>query len=521
MARTVGATRHLEIETKLEIDTGRSLDDLITGKVRDAGMVAVADPVRHELDAVYFDTDGHHLLAAKLTLRRRTGGTDAGWHLKLPSVEGARTEIGLPLQDGDERRVPSALADLVSGAARGLPLRPVARIRNDRTVRHLLDADGTALVEIADDTVTATAIDAAGHEGEPAGWRELEAEVLGGDRGHLAAAVTMLTKKGARPASSASKLARALADTGVVVPAAPPRKKDRSAGTAVLTAVRRQLAVLIAADRALREKVPGALHDGRAATRRLRSLLGVFGRVFEECGAGSDVARLRDELAEHSAILGAARDVEVVRGRLETQLIDEPAEYAGAARVRLEEEYARRMPAALAQVSVRLHSAAYFAMLRSLDALVDGPVLSARAAKSAESELPAMIAVAWERLGTLADRAQADPENPEAVHVVRRRARALRYATECVAGALGEPAELFAAALEEIQEVLGEYQDAVTAAELLADLSLAHDTDGTAGFVFGRLHAFEQAVAHGTLEDFADAWDRVEDAALPVLPQRS
>ena len=64
------------------------------------------------------------------------------------------------------------------------------------------------------------------------------------------------------------------------------------------------------------------------------------------------------------------------------------------------------------------------------------------------------------------------------------------------------------------QEVLGEHQDSLSAAAWLADLALRPDTGGIAGFVFGRLHAFEQAVAGGTLDDFSDAWDRVEDGEL-------
>ncbi|WP_242418751.1 CYTH domain-containing protein, partial [Frankia sp. CpI1-P] len=36
------------------------------------------------LDAVYYDSDDLRLARNQITLRRRTGGHDAGWHLKLP-----------------------------------------------------------------------------------------------------------------------------------------------------------------------------------------------------------------------------------------------------------------------------------------------------------------------------------------------------------------------------------------------------------------------------------------------------
>jgi CHAD domain-containing protein len=100
------------------------------------------------------------------------------------------------------------------------------------------------------------------------------------------------------------------------------------------------------------------------------------------------------------------------------------------------------------------------------------------------------------------------------VHKVRKTAKTVRYSTEAAIGALGSDAAVFASALEEIQETLGEFQDAGYAAELLAELSIEPGTDGTAGFIFGRLHAFEQAMAHGAFDEFTDVWDRVEDGEL-------
>ena len=131
LARPIRAapSRHLEIETKLEIGATTPLPDLSGRRPLTAvGLRSAAEPVIHELDAVYFDTEAFDLLRSKLTLRHRTGGNDAGWHLKLPAVDGARTEIGLPLESHDHdplaARVPAALADLVLGAARGRAAAP-------------------------------------------------------------------------------------------------------------------------------------------------------------------------------------------------------------------------------------------------------------------------------------------------------------------------------------------------------------------------------------------------------------
>jgi len=46
------------------------------------------------LDSVYFDTEDLDLLSRGITLRCRTGDTDTGWQLKVPTGD-ARTEIRL------------------------------------------------------------------------------------------------------------------------------------------------------------------------------------------------------------------------------------------------------------------------------------------------------------------------------------------------------------------------------------------------------------------------------------------
>jgi inorganic triphosphatase YgiF len=48
------------------------------------GVLRVGGAAEHHLEAIYFDTVDLALAAHGITLRRRTGGHDAGWHLKLP-----------------------------------------------------------------------------------------------------------------------------------------------------------------------------------------------------------------------------------------------------------------------------------------------------------------------------------------------------------------------------------------------------------------------------------------------------
>src|SRR4051794_31638378 len=145
--------------------------------------VAEGNPVQHRLDATYFDTADLRLAAAGLTLRRRTGGEDAGWHLKVPAGPDARSEVRLPLGHST-RSVPEPLQQMVWAQTLGSALRPVAEIVTDRTVRRLVDVTGHVVAEVADDRVTARRLLPTEGPGDAAGaatsWREIEVELGAG-----------------------------------------------------------------------------------------------------------------------------------------------------------------------------------------------------------------------------------------------------------------------------------------------------------------------------------------------------
>lgn len=192
---------HLEIEQKFDVDAGFARPSF----ARLAGVSAAA-PVVHRLSATYFDTPDGRLAASKITLRRRTGGADAGWHLKLPAGSGDRREIQEPLGPGDEP-VPDELAARVAEVTAGQPLAPIAVLDTERTVVSLNGAAGELLAEVADDAVTARRLPA---RGEPLRWREIEVEVPQRAPGLQRATAELLISAGARPAGHGSKLARLL-----------------------------------------------------------------------------------------------------------------------------------------------------------------------------------------------------------------------------------------------------------------------------------------------------------------------
>ena len=99
----------------------------------DVALVGVADGLPLGIDgtillaATYYDTFDLRLAKDKVTLRRRTGGKDAGWHLKLPGDGDGRREISAPL--GRARAVPAELLELVQALVRTETLHPVATLK--------------------------------------------------------------------------------------------------------------------------------------------------------------------------------------------------------------------------------------------------------------------------------------------------------------------------------------------------------------------------------------------------------
>jgi len=209
-------TEHLEIERKFDVST----EFTIPGLAGVPGCAAASEPVTYHLSATYYDTPGNRLAASKITLRRRTGGPDEGWHLKLPAGQHARREIRAPLAAGDEGQVPDELAAHVTEVTGGLPLAPIAFLHTERTVVTLLDTAGQPLAEVADDVVTARRAGSAtkdsatkDNDGEPLRWREVEVEVpedSADTRLALAGTARLLLAAGALPAAKESKLARVL-----------------------------------------------------------------------------------------------------------------------------------------------------------------------------------------------------------------------------------------------------------------------------------------------------------------------
>ncbi len=478
-----GATAAVEVERTYDVPV-----DAVVPPLAGVRGVATVEVVEHALEATYYDTADLRLRAAGTTLRRRTGGADAGWHLKTPAGRD-REELALPLGRG--RAVPPALRALVRAAARGQALVPVAVLATRRTVSRLLDADGALLVEVADDRVTGTPTN-----GEPLVWREWEAELGAGDPALLDEVEALLRGAGAVDATSTSKVGRVLAASAPDAPwwaSREPRPGTRTAGDVVLRHLHQQVQELTRRDPQVRRDADDAVHRMRVATRRLRSAMQTMRPLLER----ERTDPVRAELAWLAGLLGEARDAEVQCARLHALLDEEEAGpgLVGPVRARVDAVFDARYRAAHAEVVRALDGPRYLALLQALDGLLADPPLSRHARDQAAKRLPRVVHRAWRRLDEALEEVDAAPTDDARdllLHEARKAAKRARYATEAVAPALGRPAARAAKAAEALTEALGEHQDGVVTREVLREVAdLAHAA-GEPTFTYGRLHAREQ-----------------------------
>ncbi|MCY0925621.1 CYTH and CHAD domain-containing protein [Streptomyces sp. H27-H1] len=497
-----------EIERKFEFRTTKAGRREVPDLTGTAAIAAVTDQGTAELDAVYYDTPDQRLASDGLTLRRRTGGKDAGWHLKLPVAPGVRDEITAPLGD----TVPDELTALLRSRVRDTPLEPQVRLLSSRKVSHLLDTDGALLAELSTDAVVAERADTT------AAWTEVEVELAdGADPALLDAVEKTFHKAGLRVSDAPSKLARALTETGAQPPARPgPGPAGDTAGAHVLSYLREQRDTLIAQDPAVRRDLPDCVHQMRVATRRLRSAFKTYRRILDPAETGP----LGEELRWLATALGIDRDQEVLMERIRTGLDDLPRTLVlGPVRGRLKVWNTTRRSGSRRAALAALDSRRYVALLDALDALLADPPLRKAAGRPATTALPAAVLGDYERLtGRIEGALAMDPGQGRdlALHEARKAAKRARYAAEAAAPALGKPARRLAKAVKAVQTLLGDHRDGVVAREALRGLAIQAAGAGESAFTWGVLYAREEALAERRERELPHLWAAAADPAGAV-----
>lgn len=483
---------HHEVErtyTPVDPTEEVELPDLVgVGEVTARGRAATV-----ELEAVYVDTVDLRLTRAGISLRRRTGGADEGWHLKVPAGSG-RDELHRPL-GRPSSPPPKPLRDAVLAWTAGQDLEPVATIHTRRTAHDLVAADGRVLAEVAEDETRSV------RDGTVLEWREVEVELVDGDEELLDLVEERLRDAGLRPAAVGRKIERALAD--VLPEVERPRKVRRAKPASRVLHARLvdQLEELRRCESEVRRSVPDAVHRTRVAARRLRSALRSHGALLE----GDVAERLQHDLQRLVRALGPERDTEVAGQRL-AELLDtvEADLVVGPVRRRVRTELAARMREHRAATRAELASPAHLALLTDLDRLVADPPWAPAAGRRADAVLPRQLAKDAKRLAARLSAA----EDEESLHRARSAAKRLRYAAETLEPAFGSDAARVARTAKELQQPLGVLQDTRLTRALLLEVAAAATAAGESSFTYGRLHAAEELAAAIAREEAEARWRR-------------
>ena len=524
------ASRGLEIEKKYDVDTGAEVPALEQA----AGVARAGKPHTDLLEAVYFDTPKHGLAARRITLRRRTGGKDAGWHLKLPPLvpvpgEGPqqRTELHAPLGRPDV--VPDSLLLHLHAYLRGADPVPVVRLETRRTTYPLYGDDGVHLADLADDQVTAVRLED-GHNDEATRqeWREWELELVHGDPEIFGPVEKLLAAAGARPAGHASKLARALgtgkASRKLGAPGGDGNGAAEDEGSPALLAGKRapaaavvtvyvaaQIDQILAGDAAVRLEELDAVHAMRSATRRIRSVLAAYGKLYR----ASPVRKLRSELKWLGQLLGQPRDAEVLRVELREQLAGllPGDDGVAAATARIEERTGGDYDGGYRLLQEALQSARYFRLLDKLEDFRDNPPVRAEAVAQGRRVAAKAVDKAAKRLRRshkAAKAARRGTDQELALHRVRKDAKRLRYVAESAAMVHGKRAGKVAKAARRQQKILGRFQDAVVARDLLAAIAGEYSDPATAGIYAQLLNQQEERMG-AAQAGHRKAWKKSRD----------
>lgn len=424
--------------------------------------------------STYYDIDELRLAAGAITLRRRVVDDESMWQLKLGRGRD-RVEMEWPAESSD---VPEEIAALLIAHTRGERLRPVATLRTERR-GVVAQTRGEDVAEVVEDHV-----DVLDDERVVSSFEELEIESINGDTKELRRLEKRLRRAGAVDPDGRPKLFQAL-DL-----AAPDREpKPRSAQECLAASLQSQFREMLDHDPGTRlGRDPESLHKQRVAVRRMRATLRAGRPLLDRVWADS----LRDALKPAGRCLGEVRDLDVQIERFERQA----KQLEG-----LEREVAGDLVAGLresrhqAQVEMvqQLSEAWYISLLNRLDMAVAEPKFQGN------GSLRKRVKHEHRRVSRMVDSLPHTPSDKQ-LHEVRKAVKRARYAAEVAAACNTAGLKGYVKRAKQLQDTLGDHQDAVVALEYLEDLN------PIAGMIDQNLA--EKAAARAA---FPHAWKRLDN----------
>jgi CHAD domain-containing protein len=289
----------------------------------------------------------------------------------------------------------------------------------------------------------------------------------------------------------------------------------RTGADAVRAALAGGLTRLLSNEGGVRAGDVEALHQMRVAVRTLRSDLRTLRPLVEREWADA----LSEALRPLAASLGAVRDLDVLVDRLE----QDGADLAEGLRPLVEGLRELRDVAREALVE-SLAAPAHAALIAQVVAAAREPRFAPLATGAARDVVPPLVTAAWRKLARRGDplarslardpRRTADGE----LHRVRILAKRGRYASEAASEALGRgrgrAAAKFANRLADVQQLLGNHQDATGVIRELRDAVAMRPGDSDLAFAAGRLLERQVAATERARAAFPGVWAQLRRPRL-------
>lgn len=479
-------------------------------RAAEAAGLRLRPPKRIRLHDRFFDTPDWKFYRALTYLRIRTKGKTAEATIKtfgtIDPGPRVRTELTEPLS-GELHELPGQVGECIRALAGESPLREIFSHSTTRQVIRASDGE----TEIAEIAIDHTVFEKTGNE-----LKRIEIESLCDNSEKLDQFISELASQ-FKPCGR-SKFAEGLASMGLSLELSPSPTLnidfDSTIGELIQAAINVYSHRMKESEPAVRLGLdPEAVHNMRVATRRLRALLRLFRRFLP-----ASAMRVRRELAWLADALGPVRDLDV---QLQALIgVCTQAHVSDEDRAIIIAPLEARRSKARKELLDSLNSDRYSMLVAGLNVLQERAV-SKRSRQSAVSVLPKVLYRACSRALQDGSRVTNDSVG-EQYHKLRLRCKRLRYAADVSRNLYGKPARNFCKALVELQDVLGQHQDALVLIKTLhtvpEDWGFTHHP--TTLDAMRRIEAVLEKTAMRCRNQFPKAFTRVFDDAWPVLEKR-
>ncbi len=475
-------------------------------------------------DDLYLDTFDWRLFRRGLSLRLRRANEKVLYTLKSIGTfeEGRAERRELEVRDSvadptaaHVKEIQAEIADII------YPRRLVGQltVRTERQP-YMVTSPGNAQIELVFDT---SGFLARGFN-KPRRTRrlfEMEAELRKGSPAELDTLKQHLTATLCLTPSGQSKLETAIERLGVVFPAKnPPPQLQVKMDDRFDQAVQKIFAFQI---QRLDENIPGVLsdidtefvHQARVATRRMRSLIRLFGGAIPE-RTGS---RFAEELLWMGSLFGDVRDLDVFL--LNLSHFKQAIEIAPRSSIdTLTKQIAKDRLAYLAKLKTGLASTRWRQLHSRLVTFAGRTAAKNPSAPLAlvalSAAVPPIITARFDAMIAQGNRVVAKPDL-ESFHKLRIRFKKLRYALEFVSPAYGHSLQPLIAEVVKIQDCLGDLQDTVFTRALIDRLLKrwrGSVLDPRMLFMLGELYGLQGEIARTKQAEFHHIWKRFDQEAL-------